>query len=81
MTIALVLVLWAESVLASVAVGRRKHRMGFVYGLLLSWAGVLLLALLPPRPAHEEVLGTKWDETYAPTNDSFFRNQQYYSKH
>lgn len=76
-----VLLVWIASVVAAVALGRRKNRRGFLYGLFLPVVGVVLLALLPPRPAPEEVLGTKWDETYTPTDDAFFKNQQYYSKH
>ena len=89
MTIALALLVWAASVAAAVAVGRRKHRRGLLYGLFLPVVGPIVLALLPPRPAHEDTLGQKWDESYAGQSDSlygslddaFFKNQQYYSKH
>lgn len=75
------LLVWAASIAAGVLLGRRKHRRGFLYGLFLPVVGPVVLALLPARPEHENVLGTKWDETYAPTDDAFFKNQQYYSKH
>ena len=80
LTIALTLVVWAASVAAGVILGKRKHRRGLLYGLLLPVVGPVVLALLPPRPPHEDVLGTKWDETYTPTDDAFFENQQYYSR-
>lgn len=73
--------LWVASVAAGVLLGRRKHRRGLFYGLLLPVIGVVVLAFLPPRQAHEDVLGTKWDETRRPSDDSFFDNFQYYSKH
>jgi hypothetical protein len=89
MTIEVVLLVWAASVAAGVLVGRRKNRRGLLYGLLLPVVGVGVLALLPARPPHEDVLGAKWDESYTAQSDSvygslddaFFKNQQYYSKH
>jgi hypothetical protein len=48
---ALTVLLTAVALPAFVAhmIGKPKHRMGSMYGLLLSWLGVLVVALLPPR--------------------------------
>lgn len=81
MTIGVVLLVWVLSALAGVAIGARKNRRGLLYGLFLPVVGPILLALLPARPTHDDALGTAWDETYSPSDDSFFKNQQYYSKH
>jgi hypothetical protein len=80
-TVAIVVLAWLASVVVAVPLGRRRHRRGLVYGVFLGWFGVALLLLLPPGHPHEDVLGAAWDETRVPTNEPFFQNQQYYSKH
>jgi hypothetical protein len=77
-----VAILWVVPIVVAVGLGNAKHRPGFLYGLL-SWVGVILLAVLPARPAPlpEDLQGTPWDETHRPSDDSFFQNAQYYSKH
>jgi hypothetical protein len=75
-----VVVVWLASVLVAAWLGARKHRRGLLYGVFLSWVGVVLLLVLPPGHPHEDVSGTEWDETFQPTDDAFFKNMQYYSR-
>ncbi len=44
----LVLVLWVVPIFVGAAIGKPKRRSGAVYGLLLGWLGVVILAVLPP---------------------------------
>lgn len=81
MTIVIVVVLWIVSVVVAARLGRRKHRRGVVYGVFLSWIGVALLLLLPSGHPHEDVRGAEWDETHEPSDQAFFENMQYYSRH
>jgi hypothetical protein len=38
------------SIFVAHAFGEPKRRAGFMYGLFLSWIGVIIVALLPPVP-------------------------------
>jgi hypothetical protein len=80
-TVVIVLVAWIASVRVAAWLGRRKHRRGVVYGVFLSWVGVLVLLLLPSGHPHEDVRGAEWDETHEPSDEAFFENMQYYSRH
>ena len=46
----LILIIWIGSVFVARSIGKSKRRDGWVYGLLLGPIGVLIVALLPPRP-------------------------------
>lgn len=41
----------------------------------------ILLAMRPAARRSDELEGRSWDERTRPTNDPFFRNMEYYSKH
>jgi hypothetical protein len=42
--------IWIVSMLVAHAIGKPKNRAGFLYGFLLSWIGVIIVALLPRVP-------------------------------
>ena len=44
------LVWFVIPIFVAISQGRAKRRSGWAYGLLLGWLGVLILAVLPPRP-------------------------------
>lgn len=48
MTVAFVVVLWVVPIFVGHAIGKHKDRAGFLYGLLLGWIGVIIVAVLPP---------------------------------
>ena len=49
-TLILIGVLWVVPWFLGNAMGKPKRRAGFMYGFLLGWLGILILALLPPLP-------------------------------
>jgi hypothetical protein len=44
-------ILWVVSILVAESIGNAKGRQGIVYGIFLSWLGVLTVYMLPPLPA------------------------------
>lgn len=45
------IILWVIPIFVAHAIGKPKHRAGALYGIFLSWLGVIAVALLPPRQA------------------------------
>jgi hypothetical protein len=46
-------IIWIVPIVVSYRIGVRKNRVGWLWGLLLGWLGVIILALLSPkRPAY-----------------------------
>lgn len=43
-------IVWVAPIFVAASVGNPKGRAGWLYGILLGWLGVLLVALLPPKP-------------------------------
>jgi hypothetical protein len=43
------LLVWVLPISVAHSIGKPKNREGFLYGLLLGWLGVLIVALLPAR--------------------------------
>lgn len=43
-----IVIVWVVPIFVAVSQGRAKGRDGWVYGILLGWIGVLILAVLPP---------------------------------
>lgn len=43
-------ILWIISILVAESIGNAKGRQGIVYGIFLSWLGVLTVYMLPPLP-------------------------------
>lgn len=42
--------IWVLPIFVAASIGNPKGRAGWLYGILLGWLGVLLVALLPPKP-------------------------------
>jgi hypothetical protein len=61
-----ILVFWIAPVVAAYAIGNRKGRTyGWVWGLLLGWIGVVIVAVLPRKSVaswHEEEPALPRDE-------------------
>jgi uncharacterized membrane protein YeaQ/YmgE (transglycosylase-associated protein family) len=47
----LIAVLWVIPIFVASSMGKPKGREGWLYGVLLGWVGVLLLAVLPKNMA------------------------------
>ena len=43
------IILWIVPIFVAHSIGKAKNRPGTLYGLLLGWLGVIILALLAPR--------------------------------
>lgn len=52
------LIFWIAPVVAGKVLGDRKGRMGWLWGLLLGWLGVLILAFLSDKRPPELSLGS-----------------------
>src|SRR5262245_18158746 len=50
----LLVLLWVVPVLLATWLGRQKGRRGWLYGLLLSWIGVFILASLGDNPRDQK---------------------------
>ena len=51
MEVAVAVVFWVVlPVIVGQAIGTRKNRAGWAWGFLLGWIGVLVVALLRPKP-------------------------------
>ena len=48
--IVFIIVFWIIPIFVGHSIGTPKHRSGGVWGALLGWLGVIIVALLPPRP-------------------------------
>ena len=48
-----VLLAWVAPIYVGNRIGVRKRRAGWAWGLLLSWLGVLILAVLPSRAVND----------------------------
>ena len=57
-TLAIVLLLLFSVAPAYVAqrIGKPKNRIGWLWGLLLSWAGVVVVAVLPPAASEQPAM-------------------------
>ena len=40
---------WVAPIVVGYMIGVRKNRMGWLWGLLLGWLGVIILAFLSPK--------------------------------
>lgn len=47
----LAVIFWVIPIFVAHAIGKAKHRAGFLYGLFLGWLGVIIVALLPAKQA------------------------------
>ena len=45
------LILWGVAIYVAGQIGKKKNRMGYVWGIMLGWIGVLAVLLLPELPA------------------------------
>jgi hypothetical protein len=43
------IILWIVPIFVAHAIGKAKHRAGFLYGLFLGWLGVIIVFVLPTR--------------------------------
>jgi hypothetical protein len=43
----LIVIFWVVPIFVAIKMGKPKGREGWLYGILLGWLGVLLLAVLP----------------------------------
>lgn len=50
-----IVLLWIVPTMVAISQGRAKNRPGYAYGILFSWLGVLMLAVLPPLKPHTGV--------------------------
>jgi hypothetical protein len=48
-------IFWILPIFVAHSIGKSKHRSGWLYGFLLGWIGVLVIALLPARPNYDEL--------------------------
>ena len=42
-------IVWVAPIVVGYRIGVRKNRMGWLWGALLGWFGVIILALLSPK--------------------------------
>ena len=52
MEILLIAVMWGLPIVIGQMIGGPKGRMGWLWGLLLGWIGVLIVALLGPKSSY-----------------------------
>lgn len=54
-------VLWIVPIFVANAIGGPKGRAGAAYGIFLGWLGVLVVALLPPLTAEQQLASLERD--------------------
>jgi hypothetical protein len=53
---------WIAPIFAGHMLGQSRDRTGWMWGLLLGWLGVLILACMKPIPTHELVANAEAEE-------------------
>jgi len=48
-------IFWIAPIFVAHQLGLSRNRTGWVWGLLLGWLGVFIVALMKPIPAHEQL--------------------------
>ena len=59
---------WALPIYISLRIGRGKNRMGWLYGLLLGWIGVLIVWMRSPLPGPTAVAVVTAPASIAPAS-------------